>query len=592
MSEPRKFAVILARHDVSTMPPTVADVRTFLRSSPYAVTRYWQDTTNDWITFDQFDVFGWYDVALPMPPDGRANTANIAKAAAQAAGQSLDGYDGFVVMLYPGQAVVPGKPAPVGYDGGTSGNTSTVMASDPHMFVAHEMGHVLGFDHTYGIPNTGADYDGDNIPDYSPVYGDPYDIMSAESFGGADPTVDYAATFGVAALPGLPGAWIGGPMPARAMVHFYKPLALEAAGKVRHVYETGDDLIVRLNRAGEGGDGAEVLVYHPANEPANGMGRVYVEYRQPDVHAYGTRWDAGLAGSGDERDRAGLVVHVVRPIPGTDTPAVWYAGRIVLPNPDLDVTVDTPSGSVRVTLSEASALVPAAPWVDVRVNRAQAVYLVLRQSTQETRQVTATEQREIPGWSFAGTFSWEHRDVTSTATFLPVSAGLGHGGSYQDAETISIRWLVGGEPLLSGTGQLRVTPPPVGHEVTIDYAIEPGTHRLTLSNHPPDGPYAVSVVCEAREAGGAGPLTAQSGYQAPASEEGWGADYQRFMDYFYRVTHPYPKVPIGPVHGWNEQRFEWAAQSILQMAGVNAQAAAVMRTMLQESQRVAMPGPN
>jgi hypothetical protein len=52
--------------------------------------------------------------------------------------------------------------------------------------VTHEMGHAIGFDHTYGIPNPGSDWNGDDVVDLNPVYGDPYCIMSGMTYGGAD----------------------------------------------------------------------------------------------------------------------------------------------------------------------------------------------------------------------------------------------------------------------------------------------------------------------------------------------------------------------------------------------------------------------
>jgi hypothetical protein len=48
------------------------------------------------------------------------------------------------------------------------------------------MGHAIGFDHTYGIPNPGSDWNGDDVVDLNPVYGDPYCIMSGMTYGGAD----------------------------------------------------------------------------------------------------------------------------------------------------------------------------------------------------------------------------------------------------------------------------------------------------------------------------------------------------------------------------------------------------------------------
>lgn len=139
---------------------------------------------------------------------------------------------------------------------------------------------MLGFEHSYGIPTLGGDQDGDNIPEPGPVYGDPYCIMSGATFGGANPSVDLRTKFRQRELPGLPNAWSSGPPPSRALVHFQMPLAVEMAAKVVHVREGADDRYQRLVVSGDA-PGAEVIVYHPTFEWPNGMGRVYVEYRQP-----------------------------------------------------------------------------------------------------------------------------------------------------------------------------------------------------------------------------------------------------------------------------------------------------------------------
>lgn len=77
-----------------------------------------------------------------------------------------------------------------------------VAFSDTHAFIAHEVGHMLGLNHSFGI----REFRSSGVPG---EYGDPWCIMSAESFGGHvaefDPTI---AGFGLGAHnkgPGLNG---------------------------------------------------------------------------------------------------------------------------------------------------------------------------------------------------------------------------------------------------------------------------------------------------------------------------------------------------------------------------------------------------
>src|SRR5262249_36063702 len=154
--------------------------------------------------------------------------------------------------------------------------------------------------------------------------GDPYDLMSSAAFGGAAPTCQLPAADAVA---GFSGSLQAGPMLARAQLHFFKPGALEAVGKVRHVFENGNDEVVTLYPAAHGTVGSrELFVYHPIDEDAQARGRVYVEYRQPFDISPNSRWDKGLAQTGDNRDRCGVVVHVVKNIPDKEETAVSYGG--------------------------------------------------------------------------------------------------------------------------------------------------------------------------------------------------------------------------------------------------------------------------
>ena len=493
MNEQRKVAVILVRHDTSQTPPTIADCQALMLSGQNSVACYWQENTEDWIQFTAFDFFGPYDINRPPPPEGRDTLRDRAKAAATGAGVNLAGYDTFVVFDFPGRV------GDVGYDHGSDGvgpgHFAMLGAFDDHTFFCHEFGHLLGFDHSYGIPNSGADWSNDGVTQLYPVYGDPYDIMSSASFGGADPTMTLPAPF-----TGFPGSAGAGPMPSRAQLHFSKPMAMELAGKVCHVNEDGDNELFSLYPAGHGEAGKpELVVFHPRGEDTGARGRIYVEYRQPFDFLWRTRWDAGLASDGDNRDRRGIIVHVVKDIPDSTTPAVWYAGRICFPTPDADVVVDTPLGTAVVTVSDEFMHQAPPTYVKVRVTRLTRTRVSIVKETEDVVTVTSSEKRPIPGWEWAGEFTWERRKTVRTARYIPVTTGLGGESPNDRATTVKVNWYLGNYMLTPDSGIDTVLPLGASNSVRIHYSVDARGRVLTLYNEPEDGEFAIRVQASASD---------------------------------------------------------------------------------------------
>lgn len=104
---------------------------------------------------------------------GRDTAIDIAKAIAISKNESLDAYDGFIAIVnVDKQYVVLGD---------NSGSGSTFAIGANHNHTCHEVGHIFGninrvFVHSFGLE--GAEYRGG-------VYGYPYCIMSAETYGNA-----------------------------------------------------------------------------------------------------------------------------------------------------------------------------------------------------------------------------------------------------------------------------------------------------------------------------------------------------------------------------------------------------------------------
>jgi hypothetical protein len=533
MSEQRKIAVILVRSDTSLTPPTIADCKALMLSGQNSIARYWQENTYNWFQFTAFDFFGSYDIMLPPPPNKRQTIWDSANAAATSAGVNLADYDSFVVLDFPG----------VSNDHGAIDRVAVVGIPDNHTFFCHEFGHVLGFSHTYGILNAGSDWSDDGVTQLNPVYGDPYDIMSSATFGNSDPTTILPTPF-----TGFPGSASVGPMLSRALLHFTKPMALDLKQKVRHIYEDGNSPVFQLFPAANGNDQEpELVVFHPSGEDTEGRGRIYVEYRQPRDFLLGTRWDNGLAVDGDNRDRRGVIVHVVKNIPETTTPAVWYAGRICFPTPDSDVVIDTPQGTAIVTVSDDYVQQNQPYSVAVRVTRQTRARVSIRTETKDDIRVTSSEKRSIPGWEWAGQFTWEQRKTIRTVRYTPITAGIGGKSPFDAATTVKVYWYVNNYMLTSDSGMEKVLPLGTIDPVRIHFSVDPLTRVLTLYNEPDDGAVIFPIQASASDSSTwATPITAESKYEVEGFSEGWGHDYKDFMDFWYQITHPIPIPEFGP----------------------------------------------
>jgi hypothetical protein len=281
-------------------PPLIPDAtlaEMFSRSQfKWGVAELWHDATLGGIDFAPttiLDVGPLSGVGLTQDAGGhlsvpsRTTTISAARAQATAQGFVFQPDDAVVVMV-----------APPPSDAGAWGRSCLLDVNGNHSFMAHEFGHVLGFNHSLGPAF------GDPIAEYC----DPYCVMADNVFG-------YKATWAAGLPPsplpapaGLPADWDVqmGPLPAAATV-WRDNADFANAPWVRHVTLTGAPAGVTLTAYSEAGVDDTVLVVIQ-----DGQRRWFVEYRP----AMG--WDRGL-GLGPKLNPAangnydpippGLVVH-------------------------------------------------------------------------------------------------------------------------------------------------------------------------------------------------------------------------------------------------------------------------------------------
>lgn len=523
MSKKVKIAILRARNN-NTMSISDQALFDMLMTGPRSLFRYWSDNTDGYLDFLDSALLPWVDITIGAADIDFNNLTvtrhvQVAKAYAAAKAlnnnQELNGYDGFVVLTVPGASFqttnpMTGATVTIGFDAGAgavaNGRPACALpvSSSDHTFMVHELGHVLGFAHTFGVWNNGVDWDrAANGWVQSQEYGDPYDIMSSATFGTrVDPAMsryNASPTFAGPSPAGWPiSPQIGmGPGAALANVDLWDAAALRS-GVVRHLQTPApaQTHTARLYAAGRRQGSPRLLAIHPPNEDAQGRGRCYIEFRDT------SGWDAGLDLAGSDLARQAVVVHTL-----ADTPAAgvrcWYRGRILVPvEIDSDLAVSGTPLVVRVTSS----------FVDEG-------YVELEITSRSTRGIDLTRRGDddiIHGNNIQemGTPCGDeivHADWITQSTYFYRAITYGYGGEgAPDAAAPGLAWTVGGVAVPPGAGSLNV--PTAEGVFTVDYAIDPVTAELTLSSRGGER-YKAAVVVTATEPGGGSPMTASSAFE-------------------------------------------------------------------------------
>ncbi|WP_344012220.1 hypothetical protein [Streptomyces thermospinosisporus] len=558
MAKSVRLGIIRARHDTSV--PVIPDPAciAMLMTGDHALLRFWEDTSHGHLDFVDSPMFPWVDSVIGNDTSrlAQARAAVDALRARFPDPPEWPGLSGLVVITHPGERTVPnpqagqpGQPATLtqSFDAGATVVDGLPVAVLPamscnHTFMCHEVGHVLGLDHTFGLDNNGTDWDpADANIVVGQEYGSPYDLMSSATFAGrflgTGPTYFAEPTFTGPAVAGWPhpGAFSMGPNLSRANLHLFMPDAL--AGRVTEAAfpQPGAPVTARIVPA-SAPSGTCLLVLHPPGEPANGVGRVYVEYRVPEG------WDAGMDPVGPSLSREGVVVHTVVEIPNKG-PRAWYRGSVPTTSPDTDVAVATTPLVVRTT-----AVDPGRQWVDLSVTAgaAQTVEIVRGpQSDDVVGPVGEIQQTMTPCGDplRRGTFA------TSTTARLGVrSTGFGGSGVPVDAPPV-FTWTVGGVPLSAPGGNVSV--PVDGTAFSLDYTLDPATSELQLTSRGGER-YETPAVVTADGSGATASATAVFTAQGwtegihPEDEEKFDACLRRITERHQRMPAPFRRPSAEP----------------------------------------------
>jgi hypothetical protein len=486
------------------------------------VLQYWNQVSLGYLTFTGSRMFPWVDIeidASDREERSRGTLYRRAKEATEAAGHDLDEFDAFFVLAHPRRTVVNyvaipslglGGPTEVRLDAGatTDGDRGVAVLNPESDLTAmcHELGHAIGWNHTFGLWNHGSDWDGQPPFELNREYGDPYDVMSSATFGSRwlDPTGPTYSASPSSALPTAPVSgwpdpvpWRGaGPGVAQAHLHLYAPDALERHGRVVHVDlpDPGETRRAVLWAASSPLDGTRttLIAVHPPTEDAEGRGRHYVEYRDTNG------WDRGLDTTGGDLARRAVVIHrLADGAPGEVR--CWYQGRILVPlEVDADATVRRLPLAVRVL-----DVAPDAKWVTVELTRTTDRAVFINRRDQE--QVVGFDvQRTDEADTLCGRLhaEWGARRVVMRSTFLVRSYGFGGAGTGVAAPPVA-SWTVAGKPVDESTVTLDAETSP-GRIVTVDVTVDPTAGSLTLASRPDDGQYRLDVVAVVSEANGTG----------------------------------------------------------------------------------------
>lgn len=429
---------------------------------------YWREATLGTIEIipSVFEI-GALELKLPaaVPPGAPSNDprrvviVSHAIITASQRGFDLHGFDGLVVWIDgpsdAGALQSAGKAAIV--IGGRPVNAAVLDGLGSLTFLAHEIGHVLGYAHSLG-PLRPASIKPDGSTLFSRVYNDRSCLMSAMTFDGTNPTTTPAAA-GIA-IPKQYASQVWwnnlGPLPCAAASYLHAGSTFSW-----HAYP-GDDSFPGYGFArgpGVSNLGASwqaeprsVKLYSLSDPPPEGHvlatfdadgTRWFIEYRTSH------RWDAGLA--------PGVYVHRHEQQYSAD-PVVTPGAELVefLPVPaEGDRDYSPPSGAFNVTVN-GQGRQDGHPWVSVQVAPGllpPSIYLVATSEEDSPWVPVQTVNETIRDFCIAGEYQHTLRGADIAIRVNAQCFGL---------ERVEFDWWLGAMPVPREALALLTLPSPEG----------------------------------------------------------------------------------------------------------------------------------
>lgn len=558
MSKKVKVGILRARHNMALpyIPDQACISMIMTSASHHSMFDYWSYNTYGYLDFLNSALFPWVDISITADDVSRETQVKKAYEATKALPNSnVDDFDAYFLLTYPGRMTIPnpkaGQPgeAPtkvLNFDGGAGPEANEkpacaipVMNAD-HTFMCHEMGHVLGFGHSYGVMNNGIDWDGKPPYDEGFVYGDPYDIMSSGTFGTHSLDPKKPKYYGRPTFAGPSHSqWPiepkinMGPAPAGAHLHLWDPASVPA-NRIFNMPTPGGvgKQSVRLY-ARFANTSPSLVIIHPANEDKEGRGRCYVEFR------ISKGWDLGMDVYGNDLARQGVVVHTLADT-ADEGVRCWYRGHIPVPveiDSDLQVT-GTPL-VVRVIGQDVNE-----GYVDIEIStvKQRGVDISVTRRNEEVTVINPQEMSTPCGDSIV----YGTHILQSLYFFMPSAYGYGGEGA-PDAKPPKVSWKINGVAI-SGTSSLNIAE----SVYPVNYTVDPITGELSLSSNAGDR-YSLPLQVTVTESDNANPTSAASVFNPPGWFDGFsaadGAKLERCMSRYLRRVRLRRRdllIPPGP----------------------------------------------